>query len=87
MIVETVSEVLEKTRLLVRPIISKEIKMPDLQSILENKINTVIDDYVTITNRCMDGRDLTINEAYEFFTTIQLTRRIYNGTIDCLYQF
>lgn len=61
-------------------------KMPDLQSILKNKVNTIIDDYTTITNRCMDGYDLTINEAYEFFTTIELTRRIYNGTIDCLYQ-
>lgn len=49
--------------------------VPDIQPILQMKKVKLIDDCKTIAERCMNGHTLSVGEAYEFLTMVELERR------------
>ena len=56
--------------------------MPDIQPILQMKKMKLIDDCKTIAERCMNGHTLSVGEAYEFLTMVELKRRLWKAIYD-----
>ena len=57
---------------------------PDIGHVLDRIVYAHIDDHVTIAERCMDGHVMTLDEAYELFTSIKLKKRLYRETMGYL---
>lgn len=61
-----------------------ESQVGDLPSVLDDAGYSLIDDCRTIAEQCMDGRSLTVDSAYQFFTSIELMRRLNKTSLDYL---